>query len=161
MSLSDRRRLILALAALPLAACGFTPAYAPGGAGQALRGRVRAADPRTSQEFDFVAGIETRLGRPQAPLFDLSYTITTSERGAARGAGLGATRITRFGTVAYQLTDRATGAVVTEGSLRNFTNYSTTDTQLASRRAAEDAQSRLMRILADQVAARLVAAMTE
>ncbi|PZX42114.1 LPS-assembly lipoprotein [Roseinatronobacter thiooxidans] len=162
MLLSDRRTLLLSLAALPLAAaCGFSPAYAPGGAGQALRGQVRAADPVQSRDFDFVAALEDRLGRPTAPRFDLSYTLTTSERGAARVAGLGETRITLFGTLAYQLTDSATDALVTEGRLRNFTNYSTTDTQLATLRAREDAEARLMRILADQVVARLIAALSE
>ena len=162
MSLSDRRTLLLTFAALPLAAaCGFSPAYAPGGAGQALRGQVRAADPVRSRDFDFVAAIEDRLGRPSAQRFDLIYSITTSERGAARIPGLGDSRITLFGTVTYQLTDSATGDVVTEGSLRNFTNYSTTDTQLATRRAQEDAEARLMRILADQVVARLIAALAE
>jgi LPS-assembly lipoprotein len=159
MSLSDRRGLLLALAALPVAACGFAPAYGPGGAGQALRGQVRAADPVTSSDFDFVAGLETRLGRPTNARYDLAYQITTSERGAARVAGLGETRITLFGTISYRLTDTSTGAVVTEGNLRDFTNYSTTDTQLATLRAQEDAQARLMRILADQVAARLLAAL--
>jgi LPS-assembly lipoprotein len=72
---------------------------------------------------------------------------------------LGETRITLFGTISYRLTDTGTGAVVTEGNLRDFTNYSTTDTQLATLRAQEDAQARLMRILADQVAARLLAAL--
>jgi LPS-assembly lipoprotein len=66
-----------------------------------------------------------------------------------------------FGTLAYQLTDSATDALVTEGRLRNFTNYSTTDTQLATLRAKEDAEARLMRILADQVVARLIAALSE
>jgi LPS-assembly lipoprotein len=161
MLLSDRRRLLLALAALPVAACGFAPAYGPGGAGLALRGQVRAADPATSADFAFVAGLEERLGRPTTPRYDLAYQITTSERGAARVAGLGETRITLFGTITYRLTDTATGAVVTEGNLRDFTNYSSTDTQLATLRAQEDAQARLMRILADQVAARLLAALAE
>ncbi len=156
---SDRRVLLLGLLALP--ACGFTPAYAPGGPGQALRGHVRARDPSSSPEFDFVAAFEERLGRPSAPRFTLDYDIDLSERGAARVAGLGETRITRFGTIRYSLTDEATGETVTEGSLRNFTNYSTTDTQLATRRAEEDADQRLMRLLADQVAARLIAALTE
>jgi LPS-assembly lipoprotein len=160
MSLSDRRTLLGLLAVLPLAACGFSPAYGPGGAGQVLRGQVRAADPAHPREFDFVAAFEERLGRPTTPRFNLSYTITTSERGAARVAGLGETRITLFGTLSYQLTDMG-GALVTEGSLRNFTNYSTTDTQLATRRAQEDAEARLMRILADQVVARLIAALSE
>ncbi|MCC5955898.1 MAG: hypothetical protein JJU07_07340 [Natronohydrobacter sp.] len=161
MSLSDRRTVLLALAALPLAACGFTPAYAPGGPGQVLRGQVRAEDPVTTRDFDFVAAFEERLGRPAAPRFDLAYTITTSERGAAQLSGLGPTRITLFGEIDYSLTEIATGETVTSGKLRNFTNYSTTDTQLATRRAQEDAEKRLMRILADQVAARLMAALAE
>ena len=145
--------------ALPLAACGFTPAYAPGGPGQALRGQVRAADPVTSRDFDFVAAFEQRLGRPTAPGMKLDYAISTSERGAAQLSGLGATRITLFGEITYTLTDIATGETLTSGRLRNFTNYSATDTQLATRRAQEDAEKRLMRILADQVAARLMAAL--
>lgn len=76
-------------------------------------------------------------------------------------SGLGPTRITLFGEISYNLTEIATGETVTQGKLRNFTNYSTTDTQLATRRAQEDAEKRLMRILADQVAARLMAALAE
>ena len=161
MSLSDRRQVLLALAALPLAACGFSPAYAPGGSGQVLRQTVRAADPVTPRDFDFVAAFEERLGRPTAPQYELAYEITTSERGAAQVSGLGATRITLFGTVRYTLMEMGSDTVITEGNLRNFTNYSTTDTQLATRRAQEDAETRLMRILADQVAARLLAALAE
>lgn len=161
MSLSDRRRLLGALAALPLAACGFSPAYAPGGGGQALRGQVQTRDPGNSREFDFVAGIETRLGRPSAPRYRLDYSIATFERGAASVPGLGDTRITLFGTLGFTLTEITSGAVVVQGNLRNFTNYSTTETQLATLRAQEDAETRLMRILADQVAARLIAALSE
>lgn len=146
---------------LPLAGCGFTPAYAPGGAGTALRGQVRAADPTDSLGFDFVAALEERLGRPASPRFDLDYGISTSERGSARVAGVGETRISVIGTVTYELTDRSTGATVSSGSVRNFTNFSTTSTQLASLRAREDAERRLMRILADQVATRLIAAQAE
>ncbi len=161
MSSSDRRSVLGLLAVLPLAACGFAPAYGPGGPGQALRGQVRARDPQTSNDFDFLAAFEDRVGRPTAARYELEYRISTSERGAARVAGLGETRITLFGDVRYTLTEIGSDEVVTEGSLRNFTNYSTTDTQLATRRAEEDAQARLMRILADQVAGRLIAALAE
>lgn len=158
---SDRRGVLAGLGALALAGCGFTPAYAPGGAGRSLRGRVRPATPANDAEFAFVRAFEDRLGRASAPEFELRHRITTSERGAARVRALGATRVSLFGTLVYELVDLASGEVVTEGSLRNFTNYSTTDTQLATRRAAEDAQARLMTILADQVAARLIAALGE
>lgn len=157
MWLSDRRFVLLG--ALALAGCGFTPAYAPGGAGGKLRGQVRADDPDDSLGFAFVAALEDRLGRPQAARYALSYNLTTSERGAASIAGVGDTRIALLGSIDYSLTDTTSGATVTSGSLRNVTNYSTTANQLATQRAREDAQDRLMRILADQVAARLLAAM--
>lgn len=159
MWLSDRRAFLLGCLALP--ACGFTPAYAPGGAGQALRGQVRAADPTTSREFDFLAALEQRLGRPATPRFDLAYTISTSERSAAQVSDFGATRNSIFATLDYTLTERMTGDVVSDGRLRNFTNYSTTDTQLAVLSAQRDARARLMQILADQLVTRLLADLTE
>ena len=161
MWLSDRRTMLAALAALPLAACGFTPAYAPGGVGQALRGQIRAADPQTSHDFDFVAAFEDRLGRPAAPRYRLDYRISTFERGSANVPGMSDTRISLFGTVDYTLIDIESETTRTQGGLRNVTHYSSTDTQLATRRAKEDAEARLMRILADQVAARLMTALAE
>jgi LPS-assembly lipoprotein len=157
MWLSDRRAFILG--ALALSGCGFTPAYAPGGAGAALRGQVRADDPTDSLGFAFVGALEERLGRPQTARYALAYSITTSERGAASIVGVGETRIALLGTIDYALTDTATGETITSASLRNVTNYSTTENQLATQRAREDAQERLMRILANQVATRLLAAM--
>jgi LPS-assembly lipoprotein len=157
MWLSERRAFILG--ALALAGCGFTPAYAPGGAGAALRGQVRADDPTDSLGFAFVGALEERLGRPQSARYALSYNIVTSERGAARIVGVGETRIALLGSIDYSLTESATGEIIASGSLRNVTNYSTTANQLATQRASEDAQERLMRILADQVATRLLAAM--
>lgn len=160
MSLSDRRTLLGMLAALPLAACGFTPAYGPTGAGTALRGQVRLDDPKSTLDYDFVAAMEERLGAPNAVRYTLGYDLTTTERGSAQVAGLGETRIAVVGNLTYTLTEVATGRVVTSDSVRNFTNFSTTSTQLATIRAREDAERRLARILADQVAVRLIAALS-
>ncbi|NBB97024.1 MAG: hypothetical protein GVY34_02470 [Alphaproteobacteria bacterium] len=159
MWLSDRRAFLLG--ALALSGCGFTPAYAPGGAGAALRGQVRADDPSDSLGFAFVGALEERVGRPQTARYALSYSISTSERGAASIVGVGETRIALLGSIDYALTDTATGETITSASLRNVTNYSTTANQLATQRAREDAEARLMHILADQVATRLLAAMAE
>ena len=159
MWLSERRVFLCGV--LALAGCGFTPAYAPGGAGAKLRGQVRADDPDDSLGFAFVAALEDRLGRPQGARYALTYSLSTSERGAASVAGVGATRIALLGRVDYALTDSATGDTVTSASLRNVTNYSTTASQLATQRAREDAEARLMRILANQVVARLLAATAE
>ena len=73
---------------LALAACGFTPANAPGGPVSKLHERIRVDDPSDKNGFDFVERMEERLGRPEAPAFDLAYTITTKAVGDGSGLGL-------------------------------------------------------------------------
>lgn len=159
---SERRRLIAALAALPLvAACGFRPAHAPGGPGAALRGQVRADDPVSARDFAFVAALEDRLGRPQTVRYALAYDIAVRERGGAQVRDVGDTRFQVFGQVTFTLTDTATGADLATGTVQNFTAYSATSTQMATRIAQQDAERRLMVILADQVVTRLLAVLPE
>ena len=55
------------------------------------------------------------------------------------------------------LTNRATKARVTGGQVKSFTSYSATGSTVAGLAAQEDAARRLMRILADQITARLLA----
>ena len=155
MSSCNRRSLLLA--PLALAACGFTPAYAPGGGATRLTGTVRAADPDDKLSFDFVERIEERIGRPEAHRYDLAYTISTET------IGVGITpdnRITRYnlkGAIDWTLSDTATGARITGGREQNFTAFAATGSTVAGLAAEEDAAYRLMRLLADQIVTRLVA----
>lgn len=150
-----RRSLILL--PLALAACGFTPAYAPGGAATRLTGAVRAADPGDKNAFDFVERIEERLGRTEVHRYDLAYSIATE------AVGVGITpdnRIIRYnlrGVIDFTLTDAATGQRITGGRVQSFTSYAATGSTVAGLAAEEDAAFRLMRLLADQVVARLIA----
>ncbi len=150
------RRMML-MAPLALAACGFAPAYAPGGPATVLLGTVRAQDPTDKNGFDLVERLEERLGRLEDHRFDLTYTITT------QAVGVGVTtdnEITRFnlrGAIDYTLSDHATGARLAGGRVQNFTAYSATGSTVAGLAAEEDAATRLMRILADQITARLIA----
>lgn len=151
------RRFFL-LAPIVLAACGFTPANAPGGAATRLLGTVWVQDPGDKNGFDLVERLEERLGRPEVIRYDLGYTITTET------VGVGITtdnRITRYnlkGVIEYTLTERSSGARVTGGRVQSFTAYSATGSTVAGLAAEEDAATRLMRILADQIVARLIAA---
>ena len=163
MSCSDRRSLLAALAVLPLAAagCGFSPAYGPGGAAQGLRGSIRADDPQSGEEFDFVERLEERLGRPEAARFALAYTITTEREGLARTAERRDSRGQITGRVDFELralnAEGENAAPLTSGTVTAFTGHSATATPLADRATAEDAQRRLMRMLADRVVSRLTA----
>lgn len=160
MSSHNRRAFVLAplAALLGLAACGFTPAYAPGGAATALFGTVRAADPTDKNGFDFVERIEERLGRPEDTRYRLAYTITTSAIGVGKTPDNQITRYNLQGAIDYTLTDRD-GQRVTGGRVHSFTAYAATGSTVAGLAAEEDAANRLMRMLADQVVAQLIADM--
>ncbi len=153
MWLSDRRGFLTGLGALALSGCTFRPVYGTGGAGSALRGTIRAADPVTRNDFHFVAAFEELLGRPEAPRHDLAYAIATREVGGGTLRGFGATRIQVFGTVDFTVTDGP--RVLAQGQVEGETAYSTTGTQLAALTAAEDAHLRLMRLLAERLVTRL------
>ncbi len=151
------RRFAL-LAPLALAACGFNPAYGPGGSAGKLTETIWVQDPTDKNAFDLVERLEERLGRPEAIRYDLAYTITTETVGVGITPDNKITRYNLKGVVDYALTDRATGAQVTGGRVQSFTAYSATGSTVAQLAAEEDASLRLMRILADQIVARLIAA---
>ena len=157
MSSSSRRSLLKTLLALPVAACGFAPAYGPGSAMAGLQGRVRVADPTDKTSFDLVERLEENLGRPDPPLYDLSYTITTATEAVGITPEGTITRYTMTGSIIWTLTRRADDSRITGGTVDSFTAYSATGSTVAGLAAEEDAGLRLMRILADQIVSQLIA----
>lgn len=154
MSSFNRRNLLLM--PLALAACGFTPAFGPGGPAKGLTGTIRVADPADKNGFDLVARLEERLGRPQAVRYDLAYTIKTDAVGVGITPDNAITRYNLTGTIDWSLTDRTSGARVTGGTVASFTSWSATGSTVAGLAAEEDAALRLMRLLADQIVTRLI-----
>ena len=150
------RRAFLA-APLILTACGFSPAYGPGGSAGKLTETVWVQDPTDKNAFDLVERLEERLGRPENIRYDLAYTITTESVGVGITSDNKITRYNLKGVVDYALTERATGNRVAGGRVQSFTAYSATGSTVAQLAAEEDAGLRLMRILADQIVARLIA----
>lgn len=157
MWLSDRRSLLAALLTAPLAACGFTPAYAPGGAADTLQDRFAIAAPDDRNAFDLVERLEERLGRGDAATRALSHDIDVRQVGVAVSPTNAITRFNVIGSVTFSVTDTADGTVLTRGKVSNFTAYSATGTTVSTRAAEIDALRRLMRILADQIVAQLLA----
>lgn len=156
MSSCNRRTFLLL--PLALAACGFTPAYAPGGAATALLGTVRVQDPTSKNAFDLVERLEERLGQPENHRYDLAYSITTRPIGVGLTTDNEITRFNLTGVINYTLSDHATGTRLAGGRVESFTAYSATGSTVAGLAAEEDATYRLMRILADQIVAQLIAA---
>lgn len=153
-----RRRLLAGLLGPALAAgCGFSPAYAPGGAATSLRGQVLPDPPGNASEFVFASRLEDRLGRAEEARFALAYDFDTRAEGLAITPDQETLRFNLIGTVRFSLRDRGTGQVVTSGVVENFTAYSAIGTTVATRASQNDAQRRLAVILADEVVTRLVA----
>lgn len=157
MSLSDRRSFLIALGLLPLAGCGFEPAYGTGGSGAALRGQVVAAPPKGRLDFLLVSRLEERLSRPGTARYRLDYAISTRSRALAITSQQEITSYNLTGTIDYRLIDLTTGRATTSGTVNSFSSYSATSNTVATLTAERDAQDRLMTILADQIVTRLIA----
>lgn len=157
MSSSDRRAFLTLLAAAPLAACGFEPAYAPGGPAAGMLGRITVDAPADRDAFDLVARLEDRLGRTRAPAFRLGYRIETQAKAQAIAPDNTINRYQLLGSVDFTLHDVATEAERTSGRVSSFTAYSAFGTAVATAASEADAHRRLMRILADQIVTRLIA----
>lgn len=139
------------------AGCTFTPALAPNGPASKLMGRVTVRAPTDKNSFDLVERLEERLDRPRNPAYELSYTIRTEAIGVGITTENAITRHNLTGSIDWVLSD-ITGARMTGGKVQSFTSYSATGSTVAGLAAEEDAAYRLMRLLADQIVARLIAA---
>ncbi len=148
------RRALLFLP-LVLAACGFTPVYAPGGTAAALRGKVEVAAPETVDSYLLVQNLEEQLGRATQPDYKLALALAITAQGQAVTAENETTRFSLAGKIDYKLIDITSDEVITEGSVENFTGYSATGTTLETLASERDARERLMVILADQLTTQL------
>ncbi|MGB7261435.1 MAG: LPS assembly lipoprotein LptE [Albidovulum sp.] len=158
---SDRRTFLKLASMLPLAACGFTPAYGPAGPAAGLLGRVILDAPNDKDEFDLVERLEERLGRTKTPAFRLAYRVETTVTGQAITSVSTINRYRIDGDIAFTLHDAASGAALTSGKVSNFTAYSAFGTSVATAASEADARTRLMRILGDEVVTRLIATSAE
>jgi LPS-assembly lipoprotein len=149
------------LAGLALAGCGFSPALAPQGSAAELRGDIEVSAPPTRPGYYLARQLETRLGLPSSPSYRLQAQITQGAQVTGIPANRVTARVNILGEVDYTLVYTPTGQVVTRGSVQSFTGLTSTSTTAATRTALEDANRRLMVILADRVVADLLATSEE
>lgn len=163
MWLSDRRSLLLgglaALVALPLAGCGFAPAYGTDGAASRLLNAVHVEEPASRNAYLATRRIEERLGAggPDAP-YTLGLSVSLGEESSASTSDGALTRYQVLGAVTYTLRRASDGRVIDSNTLRHFTGYSASGSTVATLQAKRDAQERMMVILADRVVQELVLA---
>ena len=154
MSLSDRRAVLISLAAL--AGCGFSPVYGPGGS-TAFRRDIQLFTPTTRNEFTLRNRLEDRLGIPEAPRFLLTVTVDTEEDGLAITSEQVTTRFNVIGEARYAVRRLSDDSLVVSGTADSFTSYGTEGSTVATISAQEAANDRLMVALADQIVSQLLA----
>jgi LPS-assembly lipoprotein len=101
--------------------------------------------------------LEQRLGRASDPRFGLDVKISTSQETLNINATGDIERYNLLGIADYTLRDTQTGQITGSGTVNSFTGYSATGTTVSAQAAQQDAQKRLMVILADLIIANLIA----
>jgi LPS-assembly lipoprotein len=156
MSSSDRRQFLALLAVAPLGGLRLSRRSTARAAAAPCRGGWPSRH-RTP------AGLQPRFPargpyRPrQWRAYLLTYRIETSESALALSDTDDINRINVSGTIAYAVTETASGVQVQVGEVSTFTAYASSGSPVATAAARRDAQERLMIALADQIVARLLA----
>ena len=154
--LFDRRNtLFLALGGC-ISACGFKPVYKEGSTASNLQGQIEISLIKGRNGFELREELENKLGQTVsvAP-YVLTLKLTISEMGLAVTEDEGTTRTSLNGIAAFTLTRRETGKVIFRDSVSNLTAYGTTSATYPSTVARRDANIRLMKALAAQIANRI------
>ena len=150
-------KYLLILPFLAFTACGFTPVYGTNGNASVLLNSVLVQEPKNREGYSLTKQIEKRLGRATDPRFKLGVTVTTSEAALNVDSTGNNNRYNVLGLVEYTLRDTQTGQIAASGRVDSFTGYSASGTTISAQAAKEDAQERLMIILADLLISNLIA----
>jgi len=152
------------MALLALGGCGFRPLHASGGgAGHEALAQVRIdliADRRGQQLRNALLDRFNPRGQAPAPRYRLSVALQSRQIDTAIRRDE-TTRTVRFEVDAvYSLIALASSTVVQSGTSRAATTYSVFTSEFATLSAENDAQTRALRALADDLALRIGAALT-
>ena len=162
ISWSDAGRRWLALAFLLLtapviASCGFTPLYAERSSASVTADLaaldVRAPDTKLGRELKFnLLDLLSSSGNPPsnpAYVVELAPTIYDADLAIERDAEV--TRKNLVMIVPFRLVDAATKKVVMRSTSRSRSSYNRVDSEFANIVAAQDAESRIARAIADDI----------
>ena len=150
-------KYLLILPFLALTACGFAPVYGTDGSANVLLNSVLVQEPKTRDHYLLTRQLEKRLGRAVDQRFDLGVSVSTSLKALGINSIGNINRYNLLGTAQYTLRDTQTGQIVGSGKVNSFTSSSAAGSTISSQATREDAQERLMIILADKLIDHLIA----
>ena len=156
MLLFNRRAVLMLALGMGVSACGFTPVYKQGTSASNLQGQIEIDLVKGRNGFELREELENKLGRADsgAP-YVLTFKLTFTETGLAVTEDEGTTRNNLNGVAAFTVRRKDTDIVVYQDSVRNVTVYGTTSKTFPSGVAKRDANTRLAKALAGQIANRI------
>lgn len=156
MLLFNRRTVLMLALGAGVSACGFEPVYKQGTTASDLQGQIEIDLVKGRNGFELREELENKLGRAvsMAP-YVLTFKLTTSETGLAVTEDEGTTRTNLNGVAAFTVRRKDTGTVIYRDSVRNVTAYGTTSATFPAAVARGDANTRLAKALAVQIAERI------
>lgn len=156
MLLFNRRNVLLLALGAGVSACGFEPVYKQGTTASDLQGQIEIDLVKGRNGFELREELENKLGyAASAAPYVLTFKLTTSETGLAVTEDEGTTRTNLNGVAAFTVRRKDTGAVIYQDAVRNVTAYGATSATYPSAVASRDANTRLMKALAAQIAERI------
>ncbi len=157
MSLSDRRTFLFALAALPLAGCGFTPMLKGGSAGGALQGALHFNLIDSRMGYLLLGALEARFGPATARRYDVVIDLDTKEEKIILTAATGVSRFILDGYATITVTPTGAEEATWTGHVHEQVGFSQTAETAASLASRRDAEDRLIAGLAERIATELAA----
>lgn len=147
----------LLLTAPVIASCGFTPLYAERNSASVTADLsaldVRAPDTKLGRELKFnLLDLLSSSGNPPsnpAYVVELAPTVYDEDLAIERDADV--TRKNLVMIVPFRLVDTATDKVVMRSTARSRSSYNRVDSEFANIVAAQDAESRIARAIADDI----------
>ncbi len=144
-----------------LTACGFRPLYGPQGGYDASLAelasvRVLPIPDRIGQVLhNSLLDRLTPRGAPLNPRYRLAVNMARQKEGLAFEKDESVTRFNLTVSASYQLTEIATGSVVTAGSTRSVAAFNVVQSEFANISAEADAERRAARAVGEDIWIRL------
>lgn len=154
--------ILLTIAVLALAGCGYRPMYgstatSPGVAGSLAAISIPEAADRPGQLIRNELISSMQVGKGEEPKYLLNLTTTVADNGVIQKAQPAVTRQAILITSTFELVDRSTGKVVTKGTTFARVPYDVIRQPFADLQAQKDATERAAREVGADIRTRLAA----
>ncbi|MEM6905426.1 MAG: LPS assembly lipoprotein LptE [Pseudomonadota bacterium] len=156
MSWFERRGVLAGLGAMALSGC-FRPMLAEDSPAASMRGRVALPEIDGRLGYYLYQSLEDRLGAAQDPVWRLSVSVKTEERGLAIAQDNSVTRVSVTAVAEWALFEAGQSEAVLRDREVTQSGYNATASLFATRETRRDVERRLARDLGERISRAVLA----